>query len=38
MIKKLNLKFIWKEFFQFKWSKMISQKNKVQLQILQIHN
>ncbi len=38
MIKKLNLKLIWKDFFQFKWSIMTSQKNVVQLQMLRIKN
>ncbi len=38
MIKKLNLKLICKELFQFKWSIMTSQKNVVQLQMLRIKN
>ena len=38
MIKKLNLKLISKDFFQFKWSIMTSQKNVVQLQMLRIKN
>jgi len=35
---KLNLWLIWKEFFQFKWSIMISLKKLVQLQMLRIKN